>query len=188
MKKLLLISVVSILSSCTTPVEKYIKENEPNIQSLEIIETSKEDSAYSSYNTLLSLNLEYVEIGANMSELQNKAMQEGTKEAAIAMLDSALNLYDRKTKEISKIFFNCCRYIRLPSICEEPFNRKFVNVKYRLNGELIEQRFFFNNNGKSIGHTDADIQHLSKEVEAEAFRALEIEKGIIKNLRSIRGY
>lgn len=188
MKKLLFISTVLTLCSCASPIEKYIKEKEPNVTSLEIIEISEEDSAYSTYNTLLSLNLKYAEIGANISELQNKAMQEKTKEMAIEILDSAINLHERETKEVSKIFFNCCRYIKLPSICEEPFNRKFVNVEYRLNGKLIKQRFFFNNDGKSIGHTDTDIQQLSKEVEATAFQTLGFKKEIIKDLRSIRGY
>lgn len=190
MKKILFIAILStvIIYGCTSNVEKYIKEKESNITSLEIIEESKEDSAYTPYNTLLSLNYKYSEIGANMENYRYKASLKNSASQAVLYLDSALELYNQETKEISKIFFNCCRYIQLPSICEEPFNRKFVKVEYKLNGELIQQRFFFNNDGKSIGHTDVDIKQLSKEVEAAAFQTLGIKEGIIKDLRSIRGY
>lgn len=187
-RAILAISAALFLSGCTSKIEQYIRDKEPNIISLEIIEVSKEDSAYSPYNTLLSLSVEYASLGADISNLENKAMQEKSKEKVVEGLNNAIKQYEKEETEISKIFFNCCRYVNLPSICEEPFNRKFVNVKYRLNGKLIEQRFFFNKDGKSIGHTDADIKKIAKAVEKTAFEALSTKMNIIEDRRSIRGY
>ncbi|WP_291600949.1 hypothetical protein [Bacteroides sp.] len=189
MKKILFLVATLTLCSCgKSKVETFLREKEPNITTLEIIEESKEDSAYTPYNTLLSLNMEYASIGADISKLREKAMQEESKDKVIMYLDSAINVHKKRSGEISKILFNCHRYISLPSICEEPFNRKFITAKYRLNGKLKEQRFFFNNDGKSIGHTDEDTKALYKEVETTAYGTLNIENEIIKDMRMIRGY
>jgi hypothetical protein len=189
MKKILILVAICTLCSCgKSKVETFLREKEPNVTTLEIIEESKEDSAYTPYNTLLSLDMEYASIGADISNLRNKAMQEKSKEKIIMYLDSAINMHEKDTKEISKIFFNCSRYIKLPAICEEPYNRKFIRAKYRLNGELIEQRFFFNNDGKDIGHTDADIKALAKKVETTAYETLNIKEDIVRDRRTVRGY
>lgn len=189
MKKFIILVATCTLCSCNkSKVETFLREKEPNITTLEIIEESKEDSTYTPYNALLSLDMEYTNIGADISNLRNKAMQEKSKEKIIMYLDSAINMHEKETKEISKIFFNCSRYIKLPAICEEPYNSKFINAKYRLNGELIEQRFFFNNDGENIGHTDADIKTLAKRVETTAYETLNIKESIVKDRRAVRGY
>lgn len=99
MKKLLFLSLSALcLSGCSskteTPLEIYLNEHNQNLKSLEIIEVSEIDSAYSPYKELMSLSYMYSKLGADIAKLNAKAFKAKSNKEAIAILDSALNIYN----------------------------------------------------------------------------------------------
>ncbi len=114
MKKLLFLSLSALcLSGCSskteTPLEIYLNEHNQNLKSLEIIEVSEIDSAYSPYKELMSLSYMYSKLGADIAKTKRKkAFKAKSNKEAIAILDSALNIYnqeDAKARSYNKQMF-----------------------------------------------------------------------------------
>ena len=156
-----------LLSGCTTNnsiIEKYINDNFYNVQSLQIIEVAEPDSAYSPYRQLLSLDYFYNAATTKMLMYSVQAFEEKNKKKAILLLDSALSIYDSISNQYDSITHKCFLAVDFPNINTNPKNRIFINAKYRINGKLEEQRFYFNENENKIGHCENDIKKAAQKL------------------------
>lgn len=190
MKAILFIYMLVLpLNGCSskteTPLEAYIKKQNPNLESLEIIEVSEMDSIYSPYKELLSLSYIYSKLGADIVELSAKAFEAKSSKEAISLLDSALNIYTKENAKLDPITTKCFKSIDYPSLIDEK-NRVFIKAKYAINGNIEERYFYFNEDGKTIGHTDEDIRKSANDVFYSQQSLLKDKKEIESDKRAIK--
>lgn len=192
MKGLLFISVVLILNSCTTPVEKYIRENEPNIQSLEIISEGDKDSVFSPYDEIKLLERQYNKIIYDMEQLTQHINDSMPKKDKLFILDSASNLYNvemKKLKSITNKYFITLDYINADEEVNpetEINNAIAIRAKYRLNGVLLERLFYFDKNGERIILTDNDIEQAKTDIASVSYKLDGIKENIDNCMTNIK--
>lgn len=189
MKKILfaplLILCLICCSKAKTPIETYLKEHNPNLESLEMIEVSETDSAYSPYRELISLSYVYTDLDADIASLNSKAFKAKSNKEAISILDSALNIYTQEYSRLDSITFKCFRAIDFSDLATEK-NRICAKAKYKIDGEVKEQRFYFNADGETIGHTDEDIRNLANEILSELKSLRKTKEEVEKDKRDIK--
>lgn len=190
MKKLLftLFSIL-YLNGCSTktetPLETYLKEHNSNLSSLEIIEVSEIDSIYSPYKELMSLSYMYSKLGADIAKLNAKAFKAKSNKEAILILDSALNIYTQEDAKLDPITNKCLKSIDFPGLVGEK-NRVYIKAKYKIDRKTKEYNFYFNEDGKTIGHTDEDIRHSADNVLAGLNSARNAKREVEKDKREIK--
>lgn len=191
MKTILLVymSLALPLNSCSfkteTPLEAYIKKQNPNLESLEIIEVSERDSIYSPYKELMSLSYIYSKLGVDIVELSAKAFEAKSGKEAIFLLDSALTMYTKENAKLNEVANKCFKAIDYPSLIDEK-NRVFIKAKYAINGNIEERNFYFNEDGETIGHTDEDIRKIANDVFYSQQSLLKDKKEIESDKRAIK--
>lgn len=190
MKKLLFLSLSALcLSSCSskteTPLEIYLNEHNQNLKSLEIIEVSEIDSAYSPYKELMSLSYMYSKLGADIAKLNAKAFKAKSNKEAIAILDSALNIYNQEDAKLDPITNKCFKSIDFPELIDEK-NRIYIKAKYKIDGKTQEHNFYFNEDGKTIGHTEEDIRQSANDVLSGLNSTHDAKREIEKDKRAIK--
>ena len=190
MKKLLfaLLSVLC-LNGCSTktgtPLEIYLNKHNPNLSSLEIIEVSEIDSIYSPYKELMSLSYMYSKLGADIAKLNAKAFEAKSTKEAILILDSALNIYNQEDAKLDPITNKCFKSIDFPSLVDDK-NRIYIKAKYKIDGKTQEHNFYFNEDGKTIGHTEEDIRQSANDVLSGLNSAHDAKREIEKDKRAIK--
>lgn len=190
MKKLLFaLLFVVCLSACSTktgtPLEIYLKEHNTNLSSLEIIEVSEIDSIFSPYKELMSLSYMYSKLSADIAKLNARAFKAKSNKEAILILDSALNIYNQEDAKLNPITNKCLKSIDFPNLIDEK-NRIYIKAKYKINGKTKEQKFYFNENGKTIGHTDEDIRRSANDVLSGLNSARAAKRELEKDKREIK--
>lgn len=168
MKKLTFITLIVLcINSCSdkpeTSLELYLNEHNPDLKSLEMIEVSKIDSVYSPYKELSALSYMYSKLAADITKLHAKAFETKSNKEAILLLDSALNIYAKEDAKLDPITNKCFKSIDFPSLIDEK-NRVYIKAKYKINGKTKEGEFYFNEDGKTIGHTNEDIRKSADDV------------------------
>lgn len=189
MKKLLFAPLFILCLICCskakTPIETYLKEHNPNLESLEILEVSEIDSIYSPFRELMSLSYMYVSLGADIASLNSKAFKAKSNKEAILILDSALNIYTQEYSRLDSITSKCFRAIDFPDLVTEK-DRICAKAKYKIDGEVKNQRFYFNADGETIGHTDEDIRNLANEILSELESLRKAKREVEKDKRDIK--
>lgn len=166
MKKFLFIFTAVTLCGCISKVEEYIKENEPNIQTLEMINEEKADSVYSPHEDLRFLLDKYTHFSSMILSAQVKALDTNSKKDAIAILDSAIYQYEKEKDLLDEkrhICFTAVDYKSLVSKYTKK-NKLAILAKYRINGNLIENFFYLNKKGDNIVYSDVDITSVAEDV------------------------
>lgn len=165
MKKTLVLSIllgVSLVMACVSPdntqsdkeiIADYLNKTEKIANNIEIIEVSQPDSLYSPYNTLQSISYICAVTSHDMIKYSSRAWKEDNLKKSLALLDSAINLYKTENHRLDSALFKCSLAIDFPQYEPKKINRKSLNAKYRIDGELHENIFFFNRDTNSIGHT-----------------------------------
>lgn len=189
MKKLLfaplLILCLICCSKAKTPIETYLKEHNPNLKSLEIIEVSETDSTYSPYRELMSLSYMYTSLGTDIASLNSKAFEAKSNKEAISILDSALSIYTQEYSRLDSTTSKCFKAIDFPDLATEK-NRICAKAKYKIDGEVKERFFYFNADGETIGHTDEDIRNLANEILSELKILRNAKREVEKDKRDIK--
>lgn len=189
MKKLLFAPLFILCLICCsktkTPIETYLKEHNPNLKSLEMIEVSETDSTYSPYRELMSLSYMYTSLGADIASLNSKAFKAKSNKEAISILDSALNIYTQEYSRLDSTTSKCFKAIDFPDLATEK-NRIYAKAKYKIDGEVKEQCFYFNADGETIGHTDEDIRNLTNEILSELKSLSNAKREVEKDKRDIK--
>ena len=159
MRNTLLLFGVLIATSCSSPkedVENYIRNEHPLVQSLEIIEIGKIDSMRSTNKQVLAANLLAYMIMDKSDYIEpHRYASRGTYDVP----DSLYSQYDL----VDSICTETMLYIDFNGHLERPYNTLGVEAKYRLNGNLYEDVFFYDNNG-GISHSKRNIHKNFKEL------------------------
>lgn len=146
-----------------TEVKEYINKIYPSCNSIDILETTPPDSIYSPYRQLISLQLLYTSVSRDMASYSLRASKAESKKEALSLIDSALYKYNNADIEFDSIFQQCVFVSDFPDTTYLNKNRIFIHVKYKVDNTIEEQNFYFNNDGKSIGHSDIDIKRAAKD-------------------------
>jgi hypothetical protein len=169
MEKLFLTTVIVSLClpsySCDSrkrAIEAHLKENEPALHSLEIMEVSKLDSIYSPYNDAMWLSVQYSTILVKMSELRLSAVQATSKKETLRLLYEVVTV--GHSYSLDSLVHDLFKEIDFPELSKKTYNRVGYKAKYRLNGILTENTFYLNKNKNTIGHTDKDIRKYGNEI------------------------
>lgn len=163
MKKIItLITLICLYGCAPSKIESYLKENEPNLTTLEILEESEIDSIYSPYEKLMELSYGCMDLNTKMSELHSLAFEAKSKNESILLLDSAISIYEIEHENIKTSVYDNLSAVDYPIISKLPKNMNCIQVKYRIDGALTEQRFYFNKDDSSIRYTDIDIKEVAK--------------------------
>jgi hypothetical protein len=187
MKKIIFTAIIAslCLSSCDSrkrDIEAYLKKNEPVFHSLEIIEVSKSESIYSPFDYAMSLTFQYVEILSEMTKLQTSALEASSKKETLKLLDEAITV----GHSIDSLVHELLIEIDYPILAKKPHNRVGCKAKYRLNGILTENTFYYNRNESTIGHTDKDIKKYGKEIVEYIHQRTDNEIEIKKDIRDYK--
>jgi hypothetical protein len=165
MKKVIFTVVIASLFLCSCDsrkrdIEAYLKKNEPVFHSLEIIEVSKLENIYSPFDYAMSLTLQYAKILSEMSSLHTSALEATSKKETLRLLDEAITVGHSIDSIVHVLFVE----IDYPILAKKPHNRTGCKAKYRLNGVLKENTFYYNRNENTIGHTDKDIREYGEKI------------------------
>jgi hypothetical protein len=131
------------------------------VDSFSIEKIEGPDSVYTPYRRLMACSLLAAQNISSLYRYQN-AIYEGKNrkiyQDSIAMLVADMDTIRHRimTADIDNQF---------PKIASESYNRLAVTVKYRLNGRLNEQVFYYEGDGQSISHCTADNFELIKKTD-----------------------
>ena len=134
---------------------------------------------------LMSLSYMYSKLGADIAKLNAKAFKAKSNKEAIAILDSALNIYNQEDAKLDPITNKCFKSIDFPELIDEK-NRIYIKAKYKIDGKTQEHNFYFNEDGKTIGHTEEDIRQSANDVLSGLNSAHDAKREIEKDKRAIK--
>ena len=186
-KEIIIFCAVFLFFGCSRPskVETYLKSNEPNLMTLEVIEEI-EDSAFTPYDQLMSLPIIYMNTTIKINKLGTKALEAKNKKESIKYLDSALNVYNDTYNEYDSIVNKCFKAIDYPLLSKLGKNRKCIKAKIRLNGKLSDRILYFNENGIGISHTNLDNKKFGKDLFNAIEEARKANKETEQDMRDIK--
>ena len=177
-------------SMCSNPekmIEKYLQDHEQILNSLEFIEVSEIDSMYSPFNELRELTIRYAETSSKISKYINQAWHSHSEKECLIYLDSAYNHSKIETAFLDSIATDYFEAVDFPSLCLENPNYRAVKAKYRINGILKEDYFYFERNEKnSIGHSSIDNKRYCREIIEYLREIREKEREIPDKKRNVR--
>jgi hypothetical protein len=165
MKKIIFTAVISSLLLCSCDsrkkdIESYLKKNEPVFHSLEIIEISKLESVYSPFEYAMGITMLYAETFTKMSSIHLSALKATSKKETLRLLDESITVGHSIDSMVHELFVE----IDYPILTKKVHNRMGCKAKYRLNGVLTENTFYYNRNENTIGHTDEDIREYGDKI------------------------
>ena len=70
--------------------------------------------------------------------------------------------------------------------CGHSLNRIYIKAKYKIDGKTQEHNFYFNEDGKTIGHTEEDIRQSANDVLSGLNSAHDAKREIEKDKRAIK--
>lgn len=157
MKKTIIVSIIIILISIVglsfmansiSPIERdikrYIEENEKYVKSLEILEVSDIMDMYSPFVNIIGMHSMLM----NISTESNYGKIKPEYEKKFLRVEEFIN--EIEPIIILKYYTNSIRRT----------NRKGVICKYRINGILEENAFYYENNNSKIGHDFKTIERV----------------------------
>lgn len=188
MKKIILLLALFAIISCNSniksikakkDVESYLNDKYGMIGKILVTEVSKPDSMYSPFDMYMAMQLEYSDLNLSASRYLNIVNDESLpSKQRLDTLDVALNLNDSLiTKNLGEILFFCDH----PDVITAPKNRIGVKATFTLGDKTNSAYFFYNLDGKSIGHSSIDnmknlteileqqtqFEHLMRDIEYE---------------------
>ena len=184
---LITLSLISCVDNDKEVIADFLKNSLKSANTIEIIEISKADSLYSPYNELMSLDLLCAFTSTSMVKYSSKAWEVQSKKESIAYLDSAITLYQTERQKIDSVLFQSNSALSSPLYIKGKDNRKAVKVKYKVDGNICNDTFFFNKGSSSIGHRHSDIQLIINKLKLDIleidkeFREAEKDKKEMKN-------
>jgi hypothetical protein len=142
-------------------VTEFVNSHFTYVDSFSIEKIEGPDSVYTPYRRLMACSY-FASKNISMLYKYQNAIYDGENKKiyldSIAMLVADMDtIRDRIiTADIDNQF---------PKMASEPYNRLAVTVKYRLNGRLNEQVFYYDGDGLSISHCSADNFELIKKID-----------------------
>lgn len=165
MKKVILFfTVFALLYSCSNPendIEKYLKENTPMLNSLEFVEVSEIDSVYSPLDELFGASLWCTEARSVILKAWGNSTEYNFKEKVSAVEDSLKAGYDR----VMEILINTERVLNMREfdVDVDTHNRRGIKAKYRINGRLRTDWFYYDKDGE-IHSSTIDVERYYKDI------------------------
>lgn len=165
MKKIILsFTVLAILCSCSNPqndIKKYLEKNTSVLNSLEFIEVADVDSVYSPFRELISASVWCSAAKSEISRSWSESTEDNFREKALALEDSLKGEYDR----VIEILLNAERVLNTKEFNLEvaPHNRIGVKAKYRVNGRLRTDWFYYEKDG-TIQSSTIDIERMYRNI------------------------
>lgn len=168
-RTILFVTLVAIpLISCADNSEKravldYLNKEYPQIAPFEIISISEPEMLATPFMELNSCLLIYLQTKLDILNdikriYQLPEMEKKQEKAA------AVKKYEEELAKLKEVYMDImieCDHPDLPSLEK---NRKGVKVTYSAGGHQGEGYFFFNNDGKTIGHTSMSNRTQFKEL------------------------
>ena len=164
MKRLiLLLSVFASFLSCEQNskiqvqklVEDYMNEHYSPLAPFVVTEVSEIDSLYSPFMELASLSLQYSELDLAAVKAWNQLDKCSSKKEFNKMKEELLDGLQTKYDELSSVCAKLMFGLDHPELKPEK-NRTGVKATYQAGGQVNDGYFFFNTDGKSIGHTSME--------------------------------
>lgn len=157
-----LLAIGALFMACTNPkeqskklVEEYMNEHYAILAPITVTEISDIDSLYTPFMEMASLTLQFSDLDLAAVKAYNQI--DGCKtrkefyQKKTELLDSLQAQYDNLSETLSKIMFG----LDHPDISPKK-NRTGVKATYSAMGKVNEGFFFFNADGKTIGHTSME--------------------------------
>ena len=95
------------------------------------------------------------------------------------------NIYNQEDAKLDPITNKCFKSIDFPELIDEK-NRIYIKAKYKIDGKTQEHNFYFNEDGKTIGHTEEDIRQSANDVLSGLNSAHDAKREIEKDKRAIK--
>lgn len=176
MKKVVLFVITIMLVSCDSAekdVRDYIEKNAATLISLDIIEISEMDSVYNPFWDLQEAITANINIDTKILEAWNNASEHNYR----TKIDFTVDSLKEAIKAVDSALLNAERVLRMKEFNIEaaPYNAVGVKAKYRINGLLKTDWFYYDGDG-SIVRSTVDVEEKYNDLgEAIALREKDIK-------------
>ena len=179
----LLICLLPALLSCTSSdknlVNNYLKKTLDSKNKIEVLKTEKMDSLYTPFNRLLSISYRVAVLSCDISKAEFRMSSSGQKPSVgILIADSMMREYNKIQPVIELKIASAKKTIDDPTIKNEFDKRKAIKAIFKVNDELHEAVFYFDENENEIGHSSLDNEKMYWDLDRAEFKLHQAFRGL----------